>query len=65
LFCDEKTESTVCDATENDGAAEPEMDVGEPATVSGTVFDETVVVVGSETGLYDCSCYNADAEEVV
>jgi len=65
LVCDEETETAVCDAAEDDDAAEPEMNVSEPTTVCGTVFDETGVVVGSESGLDDCCSDYADAEEFV
>lgn len=41
------------------------MNVSEPTTVGGTVFDETGVVVGSESGLDDCCSDYADAKEFV
>jgi hypothetical protein len=65
LVCDEETETTVCETAEDDDTAEPEVDVGEPATVGGTVFDEAGVVVGPETGLNDGRSDDCDAEEVV
>jgi len=61
----EETETAVCEATADDDSAEPEVHVGEPAAVGGSIADEAVVVVGSEAGLDDDCCYDPDAEEVI
>jgi len=39
--------------------------VGEPTAVGGTVADEAVVMITSETGLDDCGGNNPDAKKVV
>jgi hypothetical protein len=54
--------TAVCDAAEDDGAAEPQVYVGSDG---GTVFAETRVALCSEIGLDDCCAYDADAKDVV
>jgi hypothetical protein len=65
LVRDEESETTVRETGEDDGSAEPEMDVGEPATVGRSVFNKAGVVVCAETGLDDCCDEDSHAEIVV
>jgi hypothetical protein len=65
LFCGEETEATVCETADDDGAAEPKMDVGEPAAFCGFIFNISVMVVPAEECLDNCRYEDSSAEEVI